>query len=160
MKLRRVLPVVLFFAIGVPLHGQAPSQLEVNSLLTRASSALDHYQQLAPGIHCENVGEPKFRDACTAATQTLIERVEEAKSQIALYRQQSKPQPADLFEAYEKFRRVLAVLEDVSYVDPDSYGDHNKQLFAEAYNSFVKVDIWFEGVVEANIQNNAKCPDR
>ena len=115
---------------------------------------------LAPGIHCENVQKPEFRNACTAVTQTLAERVEEAKSEIALYRQRPNPQPVDLFDAYENFRRVLALLEAVSYVDPDSYGEHNKQLFAEAYNSFVKVSGWFGGVVKSSIQGNLKCPSR
>lgn len=152
MKIQRLVPVFLLFAIGVPLYIRDQPQPEVDSLLNAASSALNHYQQLAPGIHCENVQKPEFRNACTAVTQTLAERVEEAKSEIALYRQRPNPQPVDLFDAYESFRRVLALLEDVSYVDPDSYGEHNKQLFAKAYNSFVKVNAWFGGVVKATIQ--------
>ena len=54
----------------------------------------------------------------------------------------------------------MDVLEDVSYVAPESYGEHNQRLFAEACNySFVKVNGWFGGVVRASIQDSAKCPD-
>lgn len=159
MRLHRMVPTLLFFAIGAPLCGRAQSP-EVESLLKAASQALDHYEQLAPGIHCQNVPQKEFRKACTAARETLEERVRDAKAEIARYRQRPTPQAVDLFDAYESFRRVLDVLEDVSYVAPDSYGEHNKQLFAKAYNSFVKVNGWFGGVVKASIQDTAKCPDR
>ena len=90
--------------------------------------------------------------------QTLGERVQEAKTEIARYRQQPTHQPVDLFDAYQSFQRVFAILEDVNYVAPESYGEHNQQLFAEAYNSLVKVNGWFGGVVRACIQDTAKCP--
>jgi hypothetical protein len=157
MKLHRMVPALFFFAIGVSLCGHAQPP-EIEPLLKAASQALDHYEQLAPGILCQNVQEKEFRNACTAARETLGERVQEAKAEIARYRQRPRPQAVDLFDAYESFRRVFAVLEDVSYVDPDSYGEQNKRLFAEAYNSFVKVTAWFGGVVKASIQDG-KCPD-
>lgn len=158
MKLHRMIPVLLLIAISAPpcCHAQTP---EVESLLQSASHALDHYEELAPGIHCQDVVQKEFRDACTAARETLGERVREAKAEIARYRQRPRPEAADLFDAYESFRRVMDVLENVNYVAPESYGEHNQQLFAEAYNSLVKVTGWFGGVVRAGIQASAKCAD-
>ena len=111
MKLHRMIPVLLLIAISAPpcCHAQTP---EVESLLQSASHALDHYEELAPGIHCQDVVQKEFRDACTAARETLGERVREAKAEIARYRQRPRPEAADLFDAYESFRRVMDVLEE------------------------------------------------
>jgi hypothetical protein len=43
---------------------------------------------------------------------------------------------------------------------PDSYGEHNRRVFAEAYNTFVKVSGWFGGTVRDSIQHATKCSDR
>jgi hypothetical protein len=43
---------------------------------------------------------------------------------------------------------------------PDFYGERNQQLFAEAYNTFVKVTGWFGGVVRDRIRDVQKCSDR
>ena len=87
------------------------------------------------------------------------ERVQEAKAQIARYRQLSTPQVVDLFDAYQSFRRVMEVAENMNCV-PYSYGEHNRQVFAETYNTFVKVNGWFGGVVRDSIQNAAKGSDQ
>jgi hypothetical protein len=36
------------------------------------------------------------------------------------------------------------------------YGEHNRVLFAEAYNNFVKMDGWFGSEVRDGIQNAEK----
>jgi hypothetical protein len=50
MKLHRLFPMLLVFVVAVSAHGREP----IDRLLQAASKALDHYQQLAPGIHCED----------------------------------------------------------------------------------------------------------
>jgi hypothetical protein len=158
MRLHRLLAAFLVLGFAIPVCGQVQPQSEVDSLLRAASKALDHYQQLASGIHCTEAMSAEFRDACKVTLETLSERTQEAKAEIARYRQRSTPQVVDLFDAYQSFRRVMDIVEDVNYT-PASYGEHNKQLFAEAYNTFVKVDGWFGGVVRINIQDAEKCDD-
>jgi hypothetical protein len=155
MKLHRLFPVLLVFALAVRVHGQAP----VDPLLRAASKSLDHYQQLAPGIHCEDATKTEFRDACKIALETLGTRVQEAKAEIARYRQSSAPQVVDLFDAYQTFRRVMDGVESLD-CGSEFYGEHNKQLFAEAYNNFVKVTGWFGNVVRETIQDADKCSER
>jgi hypothetical protein len=65
------------------------------------------------------------------------ERVQEAKAEIARYRQLTSPQAVDLFDAYQSFRRVLEVTENMNCA-PDSYGEHNRRVFAEAYKRSLK----------------------
>ena len=43
---------------------------------------------------------------------------------------------------------------------PDAYGERNQPLFAEAYNTFVKITGWFGGVVRNGIRDAEKCSDR
>jgi hypothetical protein len=152
MKLRRLLPTLFVFAFVIPVRGQVRSRSEVDSLLKAAIAALDHYQQIAPGIHCEEATKAEFRDACKIALEGLEERVQESKAEIARYRRRSSPRAVDLFDAYEVFRRVMAEAEDINYA-PDIYGEPNKQVLAEAYNTFVKVTAWFGGVVRISIQD-------
>ncbi len=159
MKLRRLFAPFLLFAFVMPACGQVQSRSEVDSLLEAANKALDHYQHLAPSIHCDEATKMEFRDACKIELETLEERVEEAKAKIARYRQSSRPQVVDLFDTYEIFRRVMIELEALNSL-PDFYGGRNQQLFAEAYNTFVKVTGWFGGVVRDNIQDAEKCSDR
>ena len=64
MKLHRLLPALLLSAFTIPVCGQARPLSEVDSLLNAASKALDHWQQLAPDIHCEDATQTQFRDAC------------------------------------------------------------------------------------------------
>ena len=162
MKLRRLFAPFLLFVFVIPLCGQVQSRSEVDSLLEAANKALGHYQQLAPGIHCEEATKTEFRDACKIGLETLEERVQEAKTEIARYRQSSTPQAVDLFDAYEVFRRVMIELEALNSV-PDFYGERNQKLFAEAYNTFVKITGWFGGVVRDSIRDEigrASCRER
>jgi hypothetical protein len=159
MKLHLLFAAFLALVSAVPLCGQGQPQSEVESLLRAASTALDHYQQLAPSIHCEEATTAELRDACKNTLGTLADRVPEAREKIARSRQSSPPQVLDLFDAYESFRRVMAVVEDVNYM-PAPYGEHNRVLFAKAYNTFVKVDAWFGGVVRQSIQTAEGCSSR
>jgi hypothetical protein len=159
MKLRRLFAPFLLFAFANPLCGQVQSRSEVDSLLQASNKALDHYQHLAPGIHCDEATKTEFRDACKIGLETLQERVQEAKAKIARCRQSSTPQAVDLFDTYEVFRRVMIELEALNSV-PDFYGERNQQLFAEAYNTFVKITGWFGGVVRDSIRDADKCSDR
>jgi hypothetical protein len=146
----------LLLAFVIPLCGQVQSRSEVDSLLEAANKALDHYQHIAPGIHCEEATKTAFRDICKIELETLEERVQEAKTEVVRCR---TPQAVDLFDAYEVFRRVMIELEAINSV-PDFYGERNQQLFAEAYNTFVKVTGWFGGVVRDRIRDVQKCSDR
>jgi len=146
-------------ASAVPLCAQAQPQSEVESLLKAAGTALDRYQQLAPGIHCEEATTVELREACKNTLATLADRVPEAREKIARCRQSSTPQVLDLFDAYESFRRVMAIVEDVNYI-PAPYGEHNRVLLAKAYNTFVKVNEWFGGVVRQSIQTAEGCSNR
>lgn len=146
----------LLFAFAVPICGQVQQPHEIDSLLKAASKALDHWQQLAPNIHCAEATQTEFRKACEISVRTMGERVQEADAQIARYRQLSTPEVVDLFDAYESFRRVWEVAEDMNCA-PDFYGEHNSKVFAEAWNTYVKVTGWFENVVRDSIQDAAKC---
>lgn len=159
MKLRRLYAPFLLFAFVMPLCGQVQSRSEVDSLLEAANKALDHYEHLAPGIHCDEATKTEFRDACKIGLETLEERVQEAKAKIARYRQSSTPQAVDLFDTYEVFRRVMIEVETLNSLS-DVYGERNQQLFAEAYNTFVKTTGWFGGVVRDSIRDAEKCSDR
>jgi hypothetical protein len=52
----------------------------------------------------------------------------------------------------------MAEIEDLNY-EPDFYGERNKQVLADAYNTFVKVTGWFGGVVRVSIQDAEQCAD-
>ncbi len=159
MGLRRLFTPFLFFAFVIPLCGQVQLHSEVQSLLESASHALDRWHQLAPKVHCEDATQTQFRDACKLDVLTVGQRVQEAQTQIAHYRQLSAPELVDLFDAYESFRRVMEVVDNLNYA-PDSYGEQNRRVFAEAYNTFVKVNGWFGGVVRISIQNTVNCSGR
>jgi hypothetical protein len=154
MKLTLLFPVLLVFVLAVPAHGREP----IDPLLQAASKALDHYQQLAPGIHCEDATTKELSDACKIALETLKSRVQEANAEIARYRRLSNPQVVDLFDTYQAFRRVMDGVDSLNCA-PDFYGEHNKQLFAEAYNTFVKITGWFGGVVRDTIEDAVKCSE-
>ena len=64
MELRRLFAPFLLFVFVIPLCGQVQSRAEVDSLLEAANKALDHYQHLAPSIHCEEATKTEFRDVC------------------------------------------------------------------------------------------------
>jgi len=155
MKLHRLFPVLLVFAVAVPAHGREP----IDPLLQAASKALDHYQQLAPGIHCEDATTKELSDDCKIALDTLRSKVQEANEEIARYRRLSRPQAVDLFDTYQAFRSVMDGVDRLNSAS-DFYGEHNRQLFAEAYNTFVKITGWFGGVVRDTIQDADKCPER
>jgi hypothetical protein len=153
MNLRRLIPLLLAFASSIPICGQVRQPHEVDSLLKAASKALDHWQQLAPEISCEDAAQTELRKACKISVQTMGERVQEAEVEIARYRQRSAPEVLDLFNAYESFRRVMEAVEDMNCA-PDFYGEHNRAVFAEAYNNFVKVTGWFGNVVRDSIRDS------
>ena len=159
MKLHRLFSVFLLFAFAIPVCGQVLPPHEVDSLLQAANKALDHWQRLAPEIHCEDATQPQLREDCKTNVLGMGERVQEAKAEIARYRKISSPQVVDLFDAYESFRRVMEVAENMNCA-PYFYGDRNRQVFAETYNTFVKVNGWFGGVVRDSIQNAAKGSDQ
>jgi len=155
MKARRLFPGLLALAIAAPAYGQA----SVDPLLNAASQALDHYEQIAPRIRCQDATTREFRDSCKIALEGLEERVQEAKAQIAHYRQLPNPKAVDLFDTYEMFRRVMDGVENLNCA-PESYGEHNRPLLAEAYNTFVKVTGWFGGVVHQSIRDAENRSER
>ena len=148
MKVRRLFPGLLALAIAVPAYGQE----SVDLLLNAASKALDHYEQIAPRIRCQDATTKEFRDSCKIMLGGLETRVQEARTQIAHYRQLPNPKAVDLFDTYEMFRRVMDGVENLNCA-PESYGEHNRPLLAEAYNTFVKVTGWFGGVVQQSIRD-------
>lgn len=155
MKLHGLFLVLLVFVLAVCAHGRE----SVDPLLQAASKALDHYQQLAPGFHCEDATTTELRESCKDTLEGLGTRVQEAKAEIARYRQLSAPQVVDLFDAYQAFRRVMELVESFAWAS-DFYGEHNRQLSAEAYNSVVKINSWFGNVVRETIQDADKCSAR
>ena len=154
MKPRLLFALSLMFALTIPAHGRE----SIDPLLQAASKALDHYQQLAPGIHCEDATTKGRRDDCKIALDDLKSRVLEAKAEIALYRRLPSPQAVDLFDTYQVYRRVMDAVDRLNFA-PDFYGEHNQQLFAEAYNTFVKITGWFGGVVRDTIADAGKCSE-
>src|ERR1022692_3802706 len=87
MKLHRLSPVLLLFVLAVPVRGRE----SVEPLLQAASKALDHYQQLAPSIRCEDATTTDLGFVCKESLLSLGTRVQEAKAAIARYRQLSNP---------------------------------------------------------------------
>jgi len=154
MKPRLLFAVSLMFALAIPAHAREP----VDPLLQAASKALDHYQQLAPGIHCEDATTKDLREACKISLDDLKGRVQEANAEIARYRRLPDPQAVDLFDTYQVFRLVMDGVDRLNF-SPDFYGAHNRQLFAEAYNTFVKITGWFGGVVRETIEDAGKCSE-
>ncbi len=153
MKRHLLLPILLAFALTVAAQAREP----INPLLQAADKALAHYQQLAPNLHCEDATTKELSDDCKIALEMLQDRVQEAKAKIASYRRLPNPKAVDLFDTYESFRRVMDGVTSLN-CEPDSYGEHNQQLFAEAYNTFVKITAWFGGVVRDTIEDAEKCP--
>jgi hypothetical protein len=154
MKPHLLFAVSLIFALAIPAHGREP----IDPLLQAASKALDHYQELAPGIHCEDATTRDLRDDCKIALDDLKSRVQEANAEIARYRRLPNPQAVDLFDTYQVFRRVMVGVDRLNFA-PYFYGEHNQQLFAEAYNTFVKITGWFGGVVRETIEDAGKCSE-
>jgi hypothetical protein len=151
---RRLLPILLVFAFTGVLHGQVRPQARIDSLLQAASNALDHYQTLAPSIRCEHANEKTLRDSCKIVLEMLGRDVQDAKKDIACYRALTTPQPVDLFDIYEIFQKIMGGISELGYVG-DVYGESNNALFAEAYNSFVKITRWFGGEVRNTLQCSA-----
>jgi hypothetical protein len=158
MGLKRLIPLLLAFASSILICAQVQEPHEVDSLLKAVSKALDHWQQLAPEIHCNDAKQSDFRKACELNVQTMGERVQKAEMEIARYRQRSAPEVVDLFDAYESFRRVMVAAGDMNSA-AQIYGEHNRKVIAETYNTYVKVTAWFGGVVRDSIQSATKSPD-
>lgn len=155
MKPHRLLPVLLAFTVAVPIHAQVRPQARIDSMLLAASKALDHYQQLAPAIHCEDATEKTLRDSCEIVLEMLGRDVEDAKEKIARYRQLSTPQPVDLFDIYEVLQQIMGGIGNLGYAE-ELYGERNRGLFAEAYNNFVKITGWFGSEVRNTMQGAEK----
>lgn len=155
MSLHRLYPALLLFAFAVPSHGQVQPQDRVSSLLQGVSDSLDHYQELAPAIHCEDATEKTLRDSCKIVLEMLGRDAHDAKEKIAHYRQLSTPQLVDLFDIYQVFHQIMEGVGNLGYA-AELYGEHNRVLFAEAYNNFVKIDAWFGSEVRDAIRNAEK----
>ena len=155
MNLLRLFPVLLLFAFAVPCHGQVQPRDRVSSLLQGVSDSLNHYQQLAPAINCEDATEKTLRDSCAIVLEMLGRDAHDAKEKIAHYRQLSTPQFVDLFDIYQVFHQIMEGVSNLGYA-AELYGEHNRVLFAEAYNNFVKMDGWFGSEVRDAIQNAEK----
>jgi len=151
---RRLLPLLLVFAFTGALPGQVPSKARIDSLLQAASKALDHYQTLAPSIRSTHANEKTLRDSCNGVLEMLGRDVQDAKKNIARYRALAAPQSVDLFDIYEIFQKIMEGISDLGYVG-DLYGETNRALFAEAYNRFVKITLWFGGEVRNTLQCSA-----
>jgi hypothetical protein len=151
---RRLLPLLLVFAFTGALPGQVPSKARIDSLLQAASNALDHYQTLAPSIRCNHANEKTLRDSCNGVLEMLGRDVQDAKKNIARYRALAAPQSVDLFDIYEIFENILGGISELGYVG-DLCGESNRVLFAEAYNSFVKMTGWFGYEVRNTLQCSA-----
>jgi len=149
---RPLLPILLVFTFTAALSGQLPPKARIDSPLQAASKALDHYQTLAPSIRCDHANEKTLRDSCNIVLEMLGRDVQDAKKKIARYRALATPQPVDLFDIYEIFQNILGEISELGYVG-DLYGESNRILFAEAYNSFVKMTGWF-GV---EVRNTLQC---
>jgi hypothetical protein len=155
MKTHRLFPTLLLFACAVPLHGQVRRQAQFDSLLRGASDALDRYEQLAPGIHCEDATEKALRDSCKTVLETLGSDVREAKEGIARCRELSTPSRADLFDIYQMFQKIMAEVGELGYAG-ELYGEHNRELFAKVWNNFVKFTGWFGAEVRAGPPDTEK----
>jgi hypothetical protein len=161
MNLHRLFPVLLLFAYAVPSHGQVQPQARVGSLLQAVSDALDHYQQLAPGIHCEDATEKTLGDSCKVVLEMLGRDAQDAKEKIARYHQLSNPQLINLFDIYQILQQIMAGIGNLSCVS-ELYGEHNSVLFADAYNHLTKIDSWFGSEIRDAIQekgNRSDCRD-
>jgi hypothetical protein len=122
--------------------GKVPTKARIDSLLKGASKALDHYQTLAPSIRCNHAHEKTLRDSCNIVLEMLGRDVQDAKENIARYRALATPQPVDLFDIYEILQKIMGGISELQY-GGYLYGESNWALFAEAYNSFVKMTAWF-----------------
>ena len=150
---RRLLPILLVFAFTPALPGQVPPKARIDSVLQAAGKALDHYQTLAPSIRCDHAHEKTLRDSCNIVLEMLGRDVQDAKKNIARYRALAAPQSVDLFDIYEILQKIMEGISDLGYVG-DLYGETNRALFAEAYNRFVKITLWFGG----EVRNTLQCP--
>ena len=151
---RRLLPLLLVFAFTGALPGQLPPKARIDSLLQAANNALDHCQTLAPSIRCHHAHEKTLRDSCNGVLEMLGRDVQDAKKNIARYRALAAPQSVDLFDIYEIFQKIMEGISDLGYVG-DLYGETNRAWFAEAFNSFMKITLWFGGDVRNTLQGSA-----
>ena len=158
MSLHRLLPILLAFTFAAPIHAQVWPPAHLDVLLKDANNALDHYQQLAPGINCKDATLKTIRGDCKIVLKMLASDVQYAKERIASFHQMSGPQPVDLFDIYQAFQKIM---EDVGLLGcpQELYGKHNRVLFAETYNTFVKVTLWFGGEVRNTMQGVERSSD-
>jgi|SRR5580692_1567798 hypothetical protein len=156
MKSHRLFPLLLF-VFAVPCHGQVQRQARVGSLLQAVSDALDHYEQLAPAIHCEDTTERTLRDSCKIVLEMLGRHVQDAKEKIAHYRQLPDPRLIDLFDIYQILQQIMGGISNLGYAG-ELYGERNSVRFAEAYNCFVKIDGWFGNEIRDAIQECRYTP--
>lgn len=146
MKLQSVLPILLVPAFFLPVCAQGVPRPDVDVLLKTASTALDNYQKLAPGIRCETANEKTLRDSCKVVLETLARDVDQARQRIAHYQSLTSRQPEDLFDIYQDFDTIMGLISQLGYAG-ELYGKNNSALFSQAYNNFVKITLWLDGEV-------------
>jgi hypothetical protein len=137
---RRLLPLLLVFAFTGALPGQVPSKARIDSLLQAASNALDHYQTLAPSI----------RRIMPMRKRSVIPATACGKCSEEMFRTRRRTSHAIVRSP----QKIMEGISDLGYVG-DLYGETNRALFAEAYNSFVKITLWFGGEVRNTLQCSA-----
>ncbi len=151
MSPHRLLPVLLAFTLVVPIHGQVRPQSHLDILLKDVNQALGHYQHFAPDINCKDATLKTLRHDCEIVLEMLASDVQYAKEKLASYQQLVTPQPVDLFDIYQAFQKVMEDIEILG-CPQELYGKHNRVLFAEAYNTFVKLNGWFASEVRNTMQ--------
>ena len=83
MKSHRLFPLLLF-AFAFPCDGQVQPQARGGSLLQAVSEALDHYEQLAPSIQCEDATDKTLRDSCKSVLELLAGRPNAVTVQVRI----------------------------------------------------------------------------
>jgi hypothetical protein len=60
-----------------------------------------------------------------------------------------------LFDIYQNFEKIMAEVGHLGYA-AEFYGEHNRVLFAKAWNNFVKITGWFGAEVRAGLPGAEK----
>jgi hypothetical protein len=65
----------------------------------------------------------------------------------------------NMFDIYQVLQQIMAGIGNLGYA-AESYGEHNRVLFAETYNNFVKIYPWFGNEMRDAMQETEKRCDR